>query len=135
MTTRGDYEAVTRGIAVRVSPTFLPNQSDPARGQFAWAYTVEIANRGAETVQLLARHWVITDGRGRVEIVDGPGVVGEQPTLKAGEAFRYTSGCPLTTPSGDMHGVYRMITASGDTFEAEIPAFSLHLPDAARRPN
>ena len=88
------YEAVTRGLLVRVRPQYLPEQSDPYEGRWVWAYQVEVENRGDETVQLINRHWTITDGVGRVEEVRGPGVVGEQPTLKPGEAFRYASGCP-----------------------------------------
>lgn len=126
------YEAITRGVVVRVTPTFLPDQSDPGRSQFTWAYTVEVENRGDETVKLVSRHWVITDARNHIEEVKGPGVVGEQPTLKPHEAFRYTSGCPLTTPSGAMHGSYQMVTSAGEAFEARIPHFSLHLPEATR---
>src|SRR5450631_49050 len=96
------YEATTRGVRVRVTPAFLPDQSDPTRGRYAWAYTVEIENQSPATVQLLTRHWIITDALNRVEEVAGPGVVGEQPILQPREAFRYTSGCPLTTPSGAM---------------------------------
>ena len=129
------YEETTRGIVVRVSPAYLPEQSDPSSAQFTWSYTVEIENQGDEAVQLVSRHWIITDGRGLVEEVKGPGVVGVQPTLGPSEAFRYTSGCPLTTSSGGMHGAYQMITAGGEVFEAHIPAFSLHLPDATRRLN
>ena len=129
------YQAVTRGMSVRVSPTFLPDQSDPERSRFVWAYTVEIENRGSETVQLLSRHWVITDSANHVEEVRGPGVVGEQPVLKPGESFRYTSGCPLTTPSGAMVGRYQMVTSTGESFEAAIPEFSLHLPHARERLN
>ena len=129
------YEATTRGVRVRVTPTWLPAQSEPDRGQYVWAYTVEIENRGAETVRLVSRHWVITDAMNRVEEVRGPGVVGEQPTLAPGESFRYTSGCPLPTPSGAMRGAYQMVTPSGEGFDAEIPEFSLHLPEATRRMN
>jgi ApaG protein len=93
---------------------------------------VEIENHGAEVVQLISRHWVITDALGRIEEVEGDGVVGEQPVLKPGEAFRYTSGCPLTTASGVMEGEYRMVTSDGETFEALIPPFSLDLPDPGR---
>jgi ApaG protein len=131
----GAYQATTRGVLVRVKPTYLPDQSDPEKGQFTWAYTVEIENRGAEPVQLISRHWVITDARNRVEEVEGPGVVGEQPSLAPGESFRYTSGCPLTTPSGAMRGAYQMVTGAGEMFDAEIPEFSLHLPEATRRMN
>jgi len=129
------YEASTRGVVVRVEPAYLPDQSDPDQGRYSWAYTVDIENRGSQTVQLLARHWIITDAANRIEEVVGSGVVGEKPILRPGEAFRYTSGCPLKTPSGVMHGTYRMECENGETFEAEIPAFSLHLPDATRRMN
>ena len=97
-----------------------------------WAYTVEIANRGQMTVQLTARHWKITDGNGKLEEVKGAGVVGEQPVLKPGETFRYTSGTTMTTPSGIMTGTYRMVNEKGDVFEAEIPVFSLDSPYARR---
>ena len=131
----GAYEATTRGVLVRVEPVYLEDQSEPDKNRYSWAYTVDVENHGTQTVQLLARHWVITDDANRVEEVVGPGVVGEQPVLRPGEAFRYTSGCPLKTPSGVMHGTYRMKCENGETFEAEIPAFSLHLPDATRRVN
>lgn len=129
------YVAQTRGVVVRVNPFFLPDQSDPDDRQWVWAYSVEIENRGDETVQLISRHWVITDARGHVEEVEGDGVIGEQPILKPGETFRYTSGCPLTTPSGVMEGEYRMVTEDGEPFEAQIPAFSLDLPDIPRTVN
>ncbi len=126
------YQARTRDVLVRVVANFAPEQSDPDESQFFWTYTVEIENHGRETVQLISRHWVITDALNRIQEVKGPGVVGEQPELKAGEAFRYTSGCPLPTPSGTMKGSYHMVTSSGAGFDAEIPAFSLHLPGAGR---
>ena len=100
-----------------------------------WAYQVEIENRGAREIQLVSRHWVITDGLNRTEEVNGPGVVGEQPSLKPGEAYRYVSACPLKTPSGLMHGAYRMLTPDGDCFDVAIPVFSLDLPQAGKRPN
>ena len=131
----GAYEARTRDVLVRVRPEHLPEQSEPDAGRWVWAYHVEVENHGAESVQLVARHWVITDARGRVEEVRGPGVVGEQPVLEPGEALRYTSGCPLPTPSGAMEGEYEMVTAAGDRFDAAIPAFSLDLPDARRTVN
>ena len=129
------YEETTLGVLVRVTPEFLPDQSDPGQAQFTWAYTVEVENHRAEPVQLVSRHWVITDARGHVEEVKGPGVVGVQPTLGPREAFRYRSGCPLTTSSGGMQGSYQMVTPAGEAFEAVIPAFSLHLPQATQRPN
>ena len=129
------YEAETQGVTVRVTPDYLPNQSDPGRGAYVWAYQVEIENRGAREIQLVSRHWVITDGLNRTEEVNGPGVVGEQPSLKPGEAYRYVSACPLKTPSGLMHGAYRMLTPDGDCFDVAIPVFSLDLPQAGKRPN
>ena len=132
---RDVYEARTRDILVRAAPVYQAAQSDPARNQFTWSYTMEIENHGTETVQLVSRHWIITDAQNRVEEVKGPGVVGEQPTLKPREAYRYTSACPLTTSSGAMRGSYQMVTDSGDIFEAEIPEFSLHRPEAVKRMN
>ena len=126
------YEAETRGVLVQVNPYFLPDQSDPGERQWVWAYEVRIENRGAETIQVMSRRWVITDALGRVEEVEGDGVVGEQPKLAPGQVFKYTSGCPLTTPSGVMEGCYRVVTPQGDGFEVRIPAFSLDLPDAPR---
>ena len=129
------YSATTRDVRVVVSPSFLPEQSDPESGRFFWAYSVRIENLGKDTVQLISRHWVITDARNHVEEVRGPGVVGEQPVLKPGESFEYTSGCPLPTPSGGMEGSYQMLTTDGETFDAAVPAFSLHLPTATRTLN
>ncbi|MDR3508023.1 MAG: Co2+/Mg2+ efflux protein ApaG [Caulobacteraceae bacterium] len=126
------YEATTRGIVVRVVIDYLPAQSDPVESRYVWSYTIEIENRGQETVQLISRRWRITDALNRTEEVAGPGVVGEQPRLKPREAFRYTSGCPLATSSGEMRGTYQMLTDEGEVFDAEVPAFSLHLPDARR---
>jgi ApaG protein len=129
------YEAVTRHIRVRVQPQFLEDQSDPSQSRYAWAYTIDIINEGRETVQLISRYWHITDERGLVEEVRGPGVVGEQPTLKPGRSFTYTSGCPLRTPSGIMVGRYQMITDDGEKFDVEIPAFSLDSPHGQRARN
>ncbi len=127
------YQAVTRSIRVHVTPRFLPDESDPDSGRYFWAYTVRIDNDGSETVQLLSRHWQIVDGNGRFEEVRGDGVVGEQPVIQPGGQFEYTSGCPLTTPDGTMAGSYRMsVQATGETFEAEIPAFALTSPFARR---
>lgn len=122
------YEKVTRNIAVSVRLFYLEDQSSPDEDRFVWAYRVNIQNRGAETVQLLRRHWRITDKHGRLQEVKGPGVVGEQPVLKPGESFEYTSGCPLGTPSGIMAGSYQMSTTGGEHFDIEIPAFSLDSP-------
>ena len=129
------YQEITRGIRVSVNPTYLEGQSDPSQGHYVWAYQVTIANEGPETVQLLTRHWKITDGRGQLHEVQGPGVVGEQPVLKPGESFEYTSGTPLSTPSGIMAGSYQMQSASGEMFDAVVPAFSLDSPHEARRVN
>jgi ApaG protein len=125
------YKAVTENIEVRVEPSFLPEHSAPEEGRWVWAYTVEIRNLGEGTVRLRNRHWTITDENGKVEEVRGPGVVGEQPILSPGGTFRYTSGCPLTTPSGIMVGQYEMERADGERFMVDIPAFSLDLPDHA----
>lgn len=118
-------EAITRGVRVRVAPRYHAEHSHPERGEWFFSYTVEIRNEGSEPVQLLSRHWVITDARGHVEHVRGAGVVGEQPLLGPGQAFRYTSFCPLPTSLGAMHGTYTLQLGSGEQFEAEIPAFSL----------
>ena len=126
------FSAVTQQIKVTVSPEFAPDRSEPSDDRYFWTYTIEIANLGASTVQLTHRHWRITDGEGRLEEVKGPGVVGEQPTLKPGQAFRYTSGCPLTTSSGLVVGEYRMVDPHGRSFDVSIPAFSLDFPDAKR---
>ncbi len=124
------YTKQTRGVRITVSPTFLTEQSSPSEQHYVWAYHVEIANEGLATVQLMTRSWQITDARGQTQRVNGPGVVGEQPTLRSGETFSYTSGAPLQTPSGFMVGSYQMVTAEGDAFDAEIPAFSLDSPYA-----
>lgn len=134
---RGDreqpvYEAVTHGVTVRVVANFSPERSDEEEGLWFWTYVIEIENRGDQILQLLSRHWVITDGLNRVEEVRGDGVVGEQPVLRPRDAFRYTSGCPLKTPTGSMRGSYEMATGDGDRFEVAIPEFSLDLPGAKR---
>lgn len=126
------YSAETEGVVVRVRPSYLAGQSDPAEGRWVWAYQVEIVNLSGGPVQLVARRWTITDALGRVEEVRGPGVVGEQPVIEPGESYAYASGCPLTTPSGSMVGAYFMQDAEGRMFEAAIPAFSLDVPDARR---
>jgi ApaG protein len=123
------FRATTRGIEVKVRPFYLEDQSDPDESQFVWAYKVTISNRSRETVQLISRTWTITNDRGRVQRVQGPGVVGEQPVLEPGEAFEYTSGTPLDTPSGFMVGTYHMLVpSSGEAFDVAIPAFSLDSP-------
>lgn len=123
-------EAVTNGIKVRVQSRYVPEQSDPEGGGWLFAYTVRVANEGHETVQLMSRHWVITDANGHTEEVRGPGVVGAQPVLRPGESFEYTSACPLRTSFGTMHGTYQMLTEDGTAFDATIDAFSLSLPYA-----
>jgi ApaG protein len=120
--------ATTQGISVTVDARFAPEHSAPARRHWFFLYTITIANESDVTVQLVSRHWIITDEDGHVEEVRGPGVVGEQPVLMPGERFEYTSGCPLTTPSGEMHGTYQMVTPSGERFEAVIAPFHLRGP-------
>ncbi|HLT40767.1 MAG TPA: Co2+/Mg2+ efflux protein ApaG [Enhygromyxa sp.] len=124
-------EAVTRNIRVSVQARYIEQRSQPDEGLWFFAYTVQLENLGDETVQLLSRHWVITDGEGRVEEVRGPGVVGEQPVLEPGDVFHYTSACPLSTPFGTMHGSYQMITADGDRFDAVIAPFLLSVGPTA----
>ena len=129
------YDTVTRNIRVRVVPAYLAERSDPDESRYVWAYTVTIENEGEETVRLESRYWKITDQNGRMEEVRGPGVVGETPTIGPGQSYRYTSGCPLTTPSGIMAGSYRMVSETGERFDVAIPAFSLDSPHANRRLN
>ena len=126
------YSAKTNGVRVDVQPTYLKDESDPAKCRYFWAYSIDIGNERDSAVKLLSRHWVITDGNGRREQVDGAGVVGEQPVIEAGKRFSYTSGCPLTTSSGIMVGTYRMATSDGQIITVNIPAFSLDLPEKNR---
>lgn len=126
------YSAETDGIVVRVRPSYLAGQSDPDGGRWVWAYQVEIVNLTTGPVQLMARRWTITDATGHVEEVRGPGVVGEQPVIAPGEAYAYASGCPLGTASGTMVGAYYMTDDRGRAFEAQIPPFSLDVPDPKR---
>ena len=119
------YHRTTRNIRIHVQPQFLEGQSRPDEAKFVWAYTITVENQGAEIVTLLSRYWKITDAFGRVQEVRGDGVVGEQPTLRPGENFQYTSGCPLSTSSGFMVGSYHMKNQHGETFEVDVPAFSL----------
>jgi ApaG protein len=122
---------MTRGVRIIVRPRFVPEQSEPDEEQWLFAYHITIRNEGASTVQLLSRHWVITNGEGKVEEVRGPGVVGYQPVLKPGEEFQYTSGCPLNTPVGTMHGEFNMVLPdSGEKFDARIDPFRLAVPKA-----
>lgn len=127
------YERITRGIRVSVEPNYLEAQSDPDDRRFVWAYTVRIDNNSGETVQLRNRYWRITDATGATEEVWGEGVVGQQPVIRPGEGFEYTSGAPLGTPSGLMVGRYEMEAANGETFEIDIPAFSLDSPHEFRQ--
>ncbi len=122
------FHATTRAINVHVAVTFLPEQSEPDRGRWFWAYHIRIENDGDQPIQLLTRHWIITDGDGKVEEVRGPGVVGKQPILAPGESFEYTSGCPLTTAFGVMEGTYQMVTGEGERFDAKIAPFTLSEP-------
>lgn len=126
----GSSEAVTKGVRVEVKTEYDPSRSMPEQNRWFFLYTVEISNQGPETVQLLSRHWVITDAHGHVEEVKGPGVVGEKPVLGEGESFEYTSGCPLTTPYGSMHGTYQMVTEGGERFDATIAEFALAQPQS-----
>jgi ApaG protein len=123
-------EIVTRGIRVHVQVRYSPEHSNPQRREWFFLYTVTISNEGPETAQLLNRHWIITNANGEVEEVRGPGVVGHQPTLRTGESFEYTSGCPLKTPFGSMRGSYEMTTEDGKRFTAEIAPFALREPGA-----
>src|SRR5262245_13194786 len=127
------YEAVTKGIRVRVTPQYLEEESDPDEGRYVWAYTIEIVNESSETVQLRTRHWRITDASGRTEEVRGRGVVGQTPVMVPGASFSYTSSCPLTTPSGIMTGTYQMTTGTGQSIDVAIPAFSLDSPHSRPR--
>jgi len=126
------HSATTGGITVRVSVSFLPEQSEPGQGRWFWAYHVRIENEGQQAVQLVSREWIISDGRGSRQEVRGEGVVGEQPVLAPGERFEYTSGVPLPTASGFMTGRYQMVSASGERFEIDVPTFSLDSPDNRR---
>ena len=129
------YEAVTKGIRVRVTPAFVEDQSSPEEAYYFWSYTVDITNDGDVTVQLKTREWRITDANGRKETVRGPGVVGQTPVLPPGQAFSYTSGCPLTTASGIMIGSYEMQLPDGSLLNVAIPGFSLDSPHAVRSIN
>jgi len=121
-------EAVTRNIRVHVETEYAPSRSDPAQNQWFFLYTIRLTNEGRETVQLLSRHWIITDAMGQIEEVRGRGVVGKQPVLAPGESFEYTSGCALKTPFGSMRGTYQMVTDRQEPFEIEIPTFTMTEP-------
>lgn len=126
----GTSEAVTDGIRIHVESSYVPERSDADSGEWFFAYQVRISNEGTQTAQLISRHWIITDGNGHVEEVKGPGVVGKQPSLAPGEAFEYTSFCPLPSPFGTMEGSYQMRRSDGTTFEADIAPFTLADPNA-----
>lgn len=121
----------TDGVTVRVSVSYLAEQSEPARGRWFWAYHIRLENDGDGPVQLLTRHWIITDARGARHTVEGEGVVGEQPVIQPGASYDYVSGCPLATPSGAMQGSYRMVAEDGRLFDVAIPRFALLAPAEA----
>jgi ApaG protein len=121
-------DAITRNIRVEVLSRYSPENSQPTQGKWVFQYTIRITNQGSETVQLISRHWIITDATEQVSEVKGEGVVGHQPVLAPGESFKYSSWCPLETPFGSMHGSYQMVTADGGEFEAEIAPFALRAP-------
>lgn len=126
------YRETTNGIEITVRPEFLESESSPEKARWFWAYTIIVANHSDETFQLESRYWHITNALGEVEEVSGPGVIGEQPVLDPGDSFQYTSGCPLNTPSGTMVGHYIMRRDDGGSMRANVPAFSLDLPDVVR---
>jgi ApaG protein len=129
------YRALTRDIEVTVEPFYLEEQSDPEDSRYVWGYRIVIANHSDVMVQLMHRYWNITDENGQVDEVTGPGVIGEQPVLKPGDTYEYSSGCPLDTPSGVMFGHYEMRSENGETFDVAIPAFSLDAPGLVRTLN
>jgi ApaG protein len=129
------YSEITEDIRITVEPSYLEKQSDPDENHYVWAYQIRIENLGGRRVQLRNRFWSITDAMGRTQVVQGPGVVGEQPLLDPGASFQYTSGCPLSTPSGIMVGHYEMEGPGGEMFEVRIPAFSLDSPFQPNRLN
>lgn len=121
-------DTTTRGVRIQVAPRFHPERSDPARSYWFFSYTIRISNLGQELDLLLARHWIVTDATGREQHVRGPGVVGETPVLGPGQAFTYTSFCPLPTSLGSMHGSFQMVTGDGERFDALIDPFVLEDP-------
>ena len=130
------YEQETAGIVVRAEPTFLAAESTPQTSRYVWSYTIEIENRGPRIVRLMTRRWEITDAHGAIQHVQGEGVVGQQPVIEPGEAFRYTSACPLVTSSGWMVGTYTLVEIdTGDVIEVAIPAFALDSPDSSKLAN
>lgn len=129
------FTKTTKGVKVTAIPHFLPEHSAPEDDHFVWAYTIELENYGAEQVQLISRHWKITDAQGLTQEVRGPGVIGKQPVLKPGETFRYTSGTALGAPSGVMMGEYEMVNLKGEHFQIDVPPFSLDSPYQMGRAN
>jgi ApaG protein len=121
-------EAITRQIHVRVETEYAPSRSNPAQNQWFFLYTIRLTNQGRETVQLISRHWIITDAMGHTEEVKGKGVIGKQPVLEPGQSFEYTSGCALRTPFGSMRGTYQMVTDKHEAFEIQIPQFTMTEP-------
>ncbi|WP_084421080.1 Co2+/Mg2+ efflux protein ApaG [Henriciella litoralis] len=130
-----EYEAVTDGVRIRVRPRFMQEESSPVRSRYIWSYTVEIENNSDHTWTLTTRHWDIVDSLGRRQIVDGDGVVGQTPCLAPGESFRYSSGAPLSSPSGMMSGMYTFVKDGGEALNARIPTFSLDSPYERSRPS
>jgi ApaG protein len=122
------YAETTRGLTVRVVVNFLPEQSEPQKNRWFWAYHIRIENDGEMPVQLISRRWEITDARGAMNLVEGDGVIGEQPVIKPGTSFDYVSGCPLSTPSGEMIGWFAMMGADGSYFDIAVPRFALNAP-------
>lgn len=122
------HSATTNDIVVRVSVSYLSEQSEPGKGRWFWAYHIRIENGGAARVKLVSREWSIRDGRGALHEVKGEGVVGEKPVIEPGQAFDYVSGCPLSTPTGSMEGRYLMVASDGSTFAVDIPRFPLIAP-------
>ena len=126
------YAETTAGVTVRVSVSYLPEQSEPEKARWFWAYHVRIENHARQSVQLISRRWTISDGRGARHQVAGEGVVGEQPIIAPGASYDYVSGCPLTTPTGSMQGAYEMVGEDGTSFEVAVPRFALNAPITAR---
>ncbi len=125
------HSATTNGITVRVSVSFLPEQSEPGKGRWFWSYHIRVENETDQAVQLVSREWTIIDGRGNQQQVRGEGVVGEQPVIEPGASFDYVSGCPLTTPTGAMEGLYQLVASDGKRFPVAIPRFPLIAPAVA----
>ncbi|MFN3671163.1 MAG: Co2+/Mg2+ efflux protein ApaG [Bosea sp. (in: a-proteobacteria)] len=122
------YQAETHGVRVTAVPKFMESESSPEQNRYFWGYSIEIVNLSLQTIQLMSRHWFITDGRGEVHEVRGEGVVGQQPVIRPGESFSYTSGCPLMTPDGSMSGFYAMLGEDGVIFDVAVPLFPLDSP-------